>query len=77
MSALSADRIIPPRRPPDIAGLQLFRHPVDAGGTVRAAAANAKQRQQAAGPKPVAGHRLVAIFRTGRQVAAGIADEAG
>ena len=43
----------------------------------RPAAHNPEQPHPAARPKPVPRDGLIGIFRTGRQVAAGIADEAG
>ena len=47
---------------------------------VRAEGATARDPEQAhpaAGPQAVAGNRLIGIFRTGRQVSAGVADEIG
>ncbi len=54
---------------------QCFRHGVQPAGAARTATRDAKQRHPPARPKSVAGDRLIPIFGTGRNVAAGIADE--
>src|SRR4051794_31500203 len=76
-ASFASEGEITPRRPPAEAVAEHLRHLVEAAGAARAAAADAKQRHPAAGPKAVAGNRLVAIFGAGRDMAAGIADEAG
>jgi hypothetical protein len=67
----------PPRCPPHEPGAEIFGHIVDAVGAARAAATDPEQRHPSSVPQPVPGDGLIGIFRTGRQMAAGIADEPG
>ncbi len=66
---------VSPGRPPVLVSGQRFRHGVQPAGAARTATRDTKQRHPTARPKSVAGDRLIAIFGTGRNVAAGIADE--
>src|SRR5690606_10616105 len=66
-----------PGRPPAPAAFSHFRHGIETVRAARAAAGDAEERQEAALPEAVARNRLVAVFGTGRQVPAGIADETG
>ena len=76
VGACPADRAVTPWRVPAIAVGKRLGNPVDAMRAPRAAARDAKQAHPAAGPETMAGYRLVGIFRAGRQVPAGVADEA-
>lgn len=67
----------PPRRPPHTAPAEALRNGVEAAGAAGAAVEDAEEREEAAGPGAMPGNRLIAIFRTGRQVPAAMADEAG
>ncbi len=67
----------PPRRPPDKPALQHFRHRIVPPGAARSAAHEPKQRHERTLPQPMPGDCLIAIFRTGRRMAAGLADERG
>ena len=58
-------------------GASASRHPVDPVRAAGPAAHDPEQRHPAAGPQPVAGDRLMRVFRAGRQMPAAIADEAG
>src|ERR1700751_2002788 len=76
-SLLGAQPEIAPRRPPFKTRITFFGHGIEAAGAAGSAARDAKQRHPSARPQTVAGNRLVTVFRTGRQVPAGIADETG
>jgi hypothetical protein len=66
-----------PRRPPDEPALQHLRHRIIPPGAARPAAHEPKQRHERPLPEPMPGDCLIAIFRTGRRMAAGLADEGG
>ncbi len=66
-----------PRRVPFQFRRENFRHIVDPICPAWPAAHEAEQPHPAARPKPMPRNRLIGIFRTGRQMAAGIADKAG
>jgi len=68
---------VSPRHIPPPARVQRLRHRIEAGCSARPATADAKQGQKTAGPKAMTCNRLIAILRACRQVAAGLADNAG
>src|SRR5262245_163736 len=74
-SCFPADAPISPRRVPEVGRGERGRHVVDPVRAAGTAAQHAKQAHPAAGPEPMPGDRLVGIFRTGRQMPAGIADK--
>ena len=74
--ALPADPPQTPGRPPDLVLVETVGNEVHPMGAARPASHDPEQPHPAAAPQPMPGDRLIGIFRTGRKVPAGIADEA-
>jgi hypothetical protein len=75
ISPLFSDCPVSPRHEPSIGRSQVHGHIVDAVRTARAASRDPEQAHPAARPQTVASDCLIGIFRTSRQMPAGIADE--
>lgn len=73
---LLPDPPISPGKIPVVAICEPLRHRIDAMCTAWPTAHHAEQAHPSPGPQAVARYRLVGIFRAGRQMPAGIADEA-
>lgn len=76
-SRLFKTQPVSPRRPPMLPPFERFRHRIEPARTPRPAARHPKQRHPSSGPQPMPGHCLVTVFRAGRNMATGIADETG